>query len=731
MVAKKEEPITGGKAWQKLAQSAFKKILEIEFSQEIQRESGGSDRRRFMIVDERAKLSLEETPQLGTSSQDTVVEEKLQLPWMPKSSIVPKLVAALGLARAIDSHERLHEICAPSNLIELSIRSNGIEIEKLQRLLQSLLKYWSTPAHKRFEADSVDVCCPPNATESNTRIAARNLASFVSEIEEKIREGKTVFVITNDLAAISPVLAELRQHTLSIPSLDQAGLIEIIRVLRSDAKAISAKALMRLLPPDAVLKSLSVTMIESALRQRDLPSVLERLKALAEPSRRLAEITLEHVHGQDEAVSIFHRMIADLQRWKTGEIEWNEAGMSAVMHGPPGNGKTLLAAAVAGSAGVPLVATSYADCQRHGHQGDMLRELNAAFDRAFQLAPSVLFIDEIDNFSDRSSGDSEYLRGVVNGLLTLLSRATGTPGVILLAATNHLSAIDPAVIRPGRFDLKIPVRNATIEGIERILIGHLKVHPRNDADHAHLSQATRAMLGASGAEVAAKAREALAISRGLGRPFEWSDLSVTLRDKQPRQSQDTIRRIAVHEAGHIIVNALTSLPPIQRVHVSSQHSALELDQVTLLTAETANELLKVLMAGRAAEKVCFGDVSTASGHGLDSDLARATLIALKMETEWCLDTPVLPWTKAEIFMTMGLPSDLRQRVSKRLAKAEREAVEGLIEHQKALEQLAGVLLERRELLETDIHQVLQTLDLEKRYGAAREHRRPTSGPTRH
>ncbi len=104
-------------------------------------------------------------------------------------------------------------------------------------------------------------------------------------------------------------------------------------------------------------------------------------------------------------------------------MAWSEVTRSVLMFGPPGTGKTMLAHALAGSARIPIITTSYSDCQKHGHQGDMLAALSAAFERAAQQAPAVLFIDEIDSFSDRSSGSQSdgYLRGVVNGCLLYTS----------------------------------------------------------------------------------------------------------------------------------------------------------------------------------------------------------------------------------------------------------------------------------------------------------------------
>jgi cell division protease FtsH len=147
---------------------------------------------------------------------------------------------------------------------------------------------------------------------------------------------------------------------------------------------------------------------------------------------------------------------------------------SFLLYGPPGTGKTLLAHALAGSAGIGFVKTSYSDCQKFGHQGDMLRELNAAADRAIAGTPAAFFIDEIDSFYDRGMSHNGYVIGVVNGLLTLIDRLSATEGVVLIAATNDPRRVDPAVVRSGRFDRHIQVSAPDRAGIRAMLEAALR-----------------------------------------------------------------------------------------------------------------------------------------------------------------------------------------------------------------------------------------------------------------
>lgn len=144
--------------------------------------------------------------------------------------------------------------------------------------------------------------------------------------------------------------------------------------------------------------------------------------------------------------------------------------------GPLGNGKTMFAAALAGSAEAHIVATSYADCQKAGHLGDYLRAMSEYVDEAIARAPSVFFIDELDSYARRTGGierGDRYMSSVVNDLLEQLTRLNDCPGVLIVAATNFPGQVDPAITRAGRFDLHLEVGPPDRAGIDSILRAHL------------------------------------------------------------------------------------------------------------------------------------------------------------------------------------------------------------------------------------------------------------------
>jgi hypothetical protein len=153
-------------------------------------------------------------------------------------------------------------------------------------------------------------------------------------------------------------------------------------------------------------------------------------------------------------------MVADLLLWKAGQVAWSDLSRSTLFYGPPGTGKTWLARAMGASAGIACVTGSFAEWQAAGHLGDMLREMRKTFAEARSRAPSILFIDEIDAVGSRASRDphnSNYRTQVINGFLGEMNAIALQEGVIVVGACNFIDRIDPAVLRAGRFDLKIKV----------------------------------------------------------------------------------------------------------------------------------------------------------------------------------------------------------------------------------------------------------------------------------
>lgn len=296
----------------------------------------------------------------------------------------------------------------------------------------------------------------------------RNTGEFAKKIEGMLELGRRTIAILSTPEVLSAPLALLETARVIVPPLNARMLTLMLEYLYhgADIQVPLTDLQIARLPPMA---------FGPAFVASDADEAVAHLRRLGmRPVATTTGHTLDDVYGQPEAVGALQQVVRDLEAWRAGKIRWAEVTKSFLLYGPPGTGKTLLAHALAGSAGIGFVKTSYSDCQRAGHQGDMLRELHAAADRAITGTPAAFFVDEIDSFYSRGMSGNGYVIGVVNGLLTLLDRLSEAEGVVLIAATNDPKRVDPAVIRSGRFDRHIRVSAPDRAGIRAMLEAALR-----------------------------------------------------------------------------------------------------------------------------------------------------------------------------------------------------------------------------------------------------------------
>jgi len=642
------------------------------------------------------------------------IARPMRLPWLPKKDVVPELIAIASFAQVLGSRDNVQKLLEPARFTHVIMPLLEEDVGDIAGAFEQALTVWSGRPGRLIGPDHAPkILVSFEAQESQPRYSQSGKQTR-SKVEAALRSGAPVILITPS----AEIPAQLRSNvndTFRCSRLTQEVVVEILRALHRAAARLGVLELRKRLPDDDRLGKLTATQLQAALRLLDADALFRRLHNLTARSEAQEALTLEKVRGQHVAVGHLQRMLNDLHLWKTGKLAWSEASMSAVFYGPPGNGKTMLAEAFAGSAGLPLHVTSYSDCQRHGHQGDMLKALNEAFRAAEASVPSVLFIDEIDSFSDRSREhqNEQYLRGVVNGLLMHLTRAAMTPGLVLFAATNDLSVVDPAVIRPGRFDLKLRIGNPDRQGIRDILADHLLKGDKIDLSGDDLAQASAELIGSSGAAVAGKAREAMSRARAAGRLVSRADLLAVIEPGHRSGRDLHLRRLAAHEAGHVIVGVVSGLAAPLAVRIGGNGGVVEGQALPFLTPETAESLLCEILAGRAAERLVLGSVSSGAGEGPDSDLARATSLALRMQTEWCFGPGAPVWQPTATLMSLGLPLALRAAVEDRLARAEAAAEDMLRKHKDALLSLTNRLVEKRELVGDELVSVLIELGLRR------------------
>jgi cell division protease FtsH len=433
-------------------------------------------------------------------------------------------------------------------------------------------------------------------------------------------------------------------------------------------------------------------------------------------------VTFEDVAGIDEVEDEIQEIVDYLKH----PLKYSEVGARApkgvLLSGGPGTGKTLLARATAGEAAVPFFSASASEFIEMivGVGASRVREL---FQAARQVAPAIIFIDEIDTIGRarggaRSIGGHDEREQTLNQILTEMDGFSGDEGVIVLAATNRPDVLDPALLRPGRFDRTITVHAPDQAG--RLAI--LRVHARKIklAEGADLEHVSRITPGMTGAELANLINEAALLAVRRGQPYvRLEDLTDALEKVQLGAARNVVipleerRRTAYHEAGHALLGMLQpGADPVRKVSIIPRGRALG---VTLSTPEQdrygydAKYLMGKMvgaLGGMAAEQVVFGVVTT----GSESDLQTCTGIARSMVGRWGMSERIGPISvfqpEADPRMSGVAESTLDavdQEVRRLIEDSYKRALSLLTENRQRLDNIVTQLLARETLDETDVY----------------------------
>lgn len=443
---------------------------------------------------------------------------------------------------------------------------------------------------------------------------------------------------------------------------------------------------------------------------------------MSEPSRPAQDaLSLRDLHGLRQARLQLERVIADVAVWRDGGLPWSEVGASFLVHGPPGVGKTSIARAVATEIGGAVIDLSYTTVQAAGHLGKMLAALDAGVAEARKAAPCVVLVDEADCLSDRADESdrhgSNYRRSVVNGYLTRLTALADIPGVVVILATNHPNRLDPALVRAGRCDHHIALTRPDRAAVGRILSGHLGSRAQAGIETTDAwSNAVDTLVGGTGADAANLAREAIAVARHRRRQTSQRDgitveavdieAATRLVTRGNTRSPEDLRRMAIHEAGHLVVAHVLGRPAAVRAWIGAHGAGVEAPRQSVHTLETVEAELASLLAGRVAEAVLCGDISSGGGDGPASDLAQATLLARLAVGEWHLadaDVP-LSWHPAT-----GLPQAHLRKVQALLEAAQAQAHRLATAYASDITHIAEVLLQTRDLNAQKLRELLRII----------------------
>jgi cell division protease FtsH len=466
------------------------------------------------------------------------------------------------------------------------------------------------------------------------------------------------------------------------------------------------------------------------------------------------KVTFKDVAGVDEAKEELQEIIEFLKEPQKFQKLGGRIPKGVLLMGPPGTGKTLLARAVAGEANVPFFSISGSDFVEMfvGVGASRVRDL---FEQGKKNAPCIVFIDEIDAVGRHRGaglgGGHDEREQTLNQLLVEMDGFESNEGVILVAATNRPDVLDPALLRPGRFDRRIVVNRPDVKGREGILVVHTKKIPLADDVDAHVL--ARGTSGFSGADLANLVNEAALNAARYNKKvvtmadFEFAKDKVLMGSERRSMiiSDEEKKVTAIHEAGHALLTVeLPNADPIHKVTIIPRGMALGVTQQLPMddrhnySREYLEDQIAILMGGRIAEEITRGSLTTGAGN----DIERATELARKMVCEWGMSDAMGPLTfgkkEEQIFLgreiaqhqdysedtALRIDQEIKKFVTDNYARARRV----LEDRREILMRMADELLVREVLDGDQVNRICRGLPVEEPRAAAPAAAEPPAVP---
>ncbi len=450
-------------------------------------------------------------------------------------------------------------------------------------------------------------------------------------------------------------------------------------------------------------------------------------------TKEMPQVTFADVAGSDEAIEEMQEIKDFLKDPTRFQAVGARIPKGVLLYGPPGTGKTLLARAVAGEAGVPFYSISGSDFVEMfvGVGASRVRDL---FNQAKETSPAIIFIDEIDAVGRHRGagmgGGHDEREQTLNQMLVEMDGFDPKVNVIVIAATNRPDILDPALLRPGRFDRQIGVDAPDLKGRKKILEVHGRGKPL--ADGVDLEVVARKTPGFTGADLANVLNEAALLTARSNAQLidnraldEAIDRVIAGPQRRTRVMRDKEKLItAYHEGGHALAAAaMNNTDPVTKVTILPRGKALgytmvlPLDDKYSITRNELQDQLAYAMGGRVAEEIVFHDPTT----GASNDIEKATSIARKMVTEYGMTNDVGPVklgsSSGEVFMgrDMGHGRDFSERIAERvdnqvralIEQAHNEAYEVLNSNRDVLDKLALELLEKETLDHLELAEIFK------------------------
>ncbi|SMQ85282.1 Peptidase family M41 [Devosia lucknowensis] len=460
--------------------------------------------------------------------------------------------------------------------------------------------------------------------------------------------------------------------------------------------------------PKDIARGLSYTDICLAIRKGSKPAeCVTRLIAAGQAASRqdddLSQVPpLASLYGYGEAMVWARGLVADLDAWRRGEIDFSALQRTVVLASEPGMGKSTFVRSLARAAGVPLVATSVSTwfSNSTGYLDGVIKQIDQVFLGAAANAPAIVFLDEIESIPDRAqltARAAEWWMPVVGHmLLTLDSASSGVSSrLIVIGATNFPEKLDSALTRPGRLSRIIWIGRPD----KAALAGILRQHLGDDLAGVDLSEVAALGWGASGADVTEWVKLARSVARKAERPMAIADLLAQVAPPEDRPD-DLALRIAAHEAGHAVVLQVLGLSEVTAVSSigagPSGGRTVIGAMPDVMSREQVDGYVTFLLAGRCAEEVIVGSASSGSGGSTKSDLAHATNLLASAYASLGMGNELLyRGTPEEVGHMLAINDRLAKAVEAELQRLYADAKAIVTEYRAAVQAVALALIRER------------------------------------
>lgn len=665
-------------------------------------------------ADEPDLSELDEAPEEDTENADTAIKTWIQ---RKRKAMPPANHCAVRLMMAalMDANPDMMTGLLEGNAFVCIDVPDAAAMAILKKRWKDVL----LPAHWRtadFASGSLPAMRPDYDAVSmiiDEPVKPRDVAARDAHALTAYQSALPLIAITpNARSFMAPLLCGAADFRLEFPPMNEL-------IIRLTIEIVTGEAFAGAIDPELVRQT-GLDALALAVRvdrnADECVRTLEKLAAAKTTNRESRDIRLDQLFGMDEAVAWARSTIKDLKAWRRGAIGWNSISAGICLTGPPGTGKTSFARIFATEAKIPLISATLGGWQGsgEGHLGHLLRAMQADFAKAREQAPSAMFIDEIDTFPDRNSvshSHRDYVVEVVNSFIAELDGLTGRTGIIFIGATNAVERCDPAILRSGRLGKIIPIGLPNLRDLEKMY----RVRLQGDLADADISEVCLMSLGSTGADVEAIVADARRAARHASRELLMSDLFDAARGGSTELPADLLRRAAVHEAGHVLVEVLLDGPAGVHARVGATAGAAGF-VVREGRAENSGtysdyaKMLQVTLAGRAAEEVLLDGPSHGGGGSADSDLAVATRTVCAMFGSIGLGGPhplvyLGPRYDTEKILSTGY---MRAAVQAELAKTADAVRSLLIGHRAALEEIAAHLLAYRRIEGARVAEIIRT-----------------------